>query len=217
MYAVLALGLLFSPPQSATDLPPFNAIVLSLIASDYPDESFGGYAWPAPRGTHGMTRDLFLGKQRIARGSGEGGNHCVGITFEIFWRALDKATGGDPAKVGLTARKARAMLREWFVPVDGGPGVAKAIPQAGLGRRVTRWDDARPGDFVQVWMVGGFMGHSMVFLGWERDRAGNITGMRYWSSQPWTDGIGESRHPIDADDPGAIDPAQVHLVRVVLR
>src|SRR5687768_1292686 len=42
-----------------------NARVLELIAT-YPDGGFGGYSWPARRGTSGTTRDLSVGDDVIA-------------------------------------------------------------------------------------------------------------------------------------------------------
>ena len=84
----LAVLLLLVPAASnahADEAGPLNDTIMSLI-DEYPDKGFGGYAWPARPGTHGTTRDLFQGKTRIARFGV--GNHCVGITFEVMWRAL---------------------------------------------------------------------------------------------------------------------------------
>lgn len=197
-----------SPPGAAS--PPgalaLNARVLELVAT-YPDGGFGGYAWPARRGTSGTTRDLAVGDDVVATGGD--GNHCVGVTLEVFWRALDECPGGVAA--ALSARRARAFKRTWYVPVDRGAGSAEALPAFDLGDRVSRLDDARPGDFMQAWRADG-LGHSMVFLGWQRDERGVIVGVDYWSSQPWTDGIGRASTTIGIDE-ASFDPAQVYLAR----
>lgn len=197
----MLLGLGAPPPE-----PALNARVLALIAT-YPDGAFGGYAWPARRGTSGTTRDLRLGGEVIA--SGGEGNHCVGVTLEVFWRALEQCPGGPAG--AMSAARARAFKRVWYVPVDRGEGAAAAIPAFGLGERITSLDDARPGDFLQAWRADG-LGHSVVFLGWQRDAAGAIVGVDYWSSQPWTDGIGRARTTIGVDD-ASFDPAQVYVAR----
>ena len=191
-------------------LPEFNRRVLEYAAT-YRPRSFGGYSWPAPRGTQGMTRDLYLGEHRIARGSRRG-NHCVGLTFEVFWRALSSSLGGLEGS-GLTPESAARLMRIWFVPDDRGKGPARALPTFGLGRAIAA-DAALPGDFVQVWMNNG-RGHSMVFLSWLRD-GDRIVGMRYWSTQPWTDGIGLYAHRI-GEGARDIDPDAIFLARVVLR
>ena len=85
-----------------------------------------------------------------------------------------------------------------------------ALIDAGLGDRITDFEAAQPGDFVQAWTPDQSQGHSAIFTGWDRDDAGAITGIRYWSSQPWTDGIGYSS--MSLDDAG-FDPAQVYLAR----
>lgn len=197
------LGMDFSPPASRRPLPPtFNERVLALIAT-YPDGGFGGYAWPSRRGMSGTTRDLAAGGTVFARGGD--GNHCVGVTLEVFWRALDACPGRGPS-----AAKAQQLKRTWYVPTDRGAGSAAALPSAGLGTPIAL-DDARPGDFVQAWRADG-LGHSMVFLAWDRDDAGTITGIHYWSSQPWTGGIGRAWTAV-GDDAEAFDPAQIHVAR----
>ncbi len=125
----------------------------------------------------------------------------------MFWRALADCPGGVDAAL---PPDAEAFRRTWYVPELGGQGAVAALVEADLGDRVTHLDDARPGDFVQAWTADRSQGHSAVFLGWDRDEAGAIVGIRYWSSQPWTDGIGVSSMSLDA---AGFDPAQVYLVR----
>ena len=183
-----------------------NARVLALVA-EYPERGFGGYVWPDEDGRSGTTRDLTVGEHVIAR-HGEG-THCVGMTFEVFWRALAACPGDLEAT--LDPLEARALQELWYVPAIGRAGAAEALPAHALGERIERLDDARPGDFVQAWSTSG-AGHSMVLLGWDQDDSGTITGIHYWSSQPWTEGIGVSHSPIGAGD-DAFDPAQIHVAR----
>jgi hypothetical protein len=176
--------------------------VLALMA-EYPDRGFGGYAWPAPDGAAGTTRDLRVGEAVIARGGD--GNHCVGITLEVFWRALDRCEGGVAAV--LTADAARDLRRRWYVPALGGRGAADAVPAHALGTALALVE-ARPGDFVQAWNADETAGHSMIFLGVEDGV------MRYWSSQPWTEGIGRSEMALGPD---GWDPAKIYVARPACR
>jgi hypothetical protein len=54
--------------------------------------------------------------------------------------------------------------------------------------RITKLADARAGDFVQIWRHRG-TGHSVIFIDWVR-KGGRIQGLRYWSTQKSTQGIG---------------------------
>lgn len=193
-------------PARTESKDDFNQVVLDLIA-EY--ETGGGYSWPAPRGTHGTTRDLTLGAERIARGSG-GPTHCSGLTFEVFWRALERWSG-EPSDAGLDPAAARALMRTWFVPDTRGHGPAAALPAHGLGRRIDRLEDARPGDFVQVWMNNG-SGHTLIFLDWTRDADGRIVGVRHFSSHPVTDGIGITEREIGSGRRD-IDPNTIYIAR----
>ncbi|MFZ4580100.1 MAG: hypothetical protein ACOYOB_17075 [Myxococcota bacterium] len=197
-------------PNLAPDIPAFNKLILQTI-DEMPNESSGGYVWPAPRALDGTTRDLWLGKVRVARAGV--GTHCVGATFEAFWRSVEKLPGGAKG-VGLDARRAESLKREWFVPRREARGMADALPRLGLGRRILDWDDARPGDFVQMWGDGRprSWGHAAVFLGWIRDRAGTVVAMRFWSSQVWTEGIGTGAIAL-GKQLGDADPDRVYLVR----
>jgi len=122
----------------------------------------------------------------------------------VFWRALD---GCPERTLDLTA--AQDLKRLWYVPALGGAGPAAALPAHQLGARVPL-DDAQPGDFMQAWNTDETFGHSMVFLGWKRDDTARITAVRYWSSQPWTDGIGESESPIGD---GGFDLSRIYIAR----
>ena len=181
----LLIVLLAACHRDATVAPTFNKRVLALI-DQYPAHGYGGYTWPALPGTAGTTRDLRLGTEVIAHGGA--GNHCVGMTLEVFWRALEQCDGG----VTLDLAAAQDLKRRWYVPELGARGAADAIASHNLGVMVAL-ADAKPGDFVQAWNGDGTFGHSMVLLGVDGDK------LRYWSSQPWTDGIGRSEGELGVD------------------
>jgi len=62
------------------------------------------------------------------------------------------------------------------------------VQYSGMGTEIQP-NNARPGDFVNIsWKKGG--GHSVVFLGWRKDRAGKKY-IVYWSSQKGTEGYGD--------------------------
>lgn len=177
----------------------FNERVLALI-DEYPEHGFGGYAWPAAPGAAGTTRDLSVGTTVFAKAGP--GNHCVGITLEVFWRALADCENKRP--LGVAA--AKDLKRRWYVPELGAKGAVDALVTYKLGTQVTL-ADARPGDFMQAWNADGTAGHSMIFLG----RDGDV--IRYWSSQPWTEGIGRSEGTLGEE----FDEARVFVARADCR
>lgn len=193
--------------ESHVGAAPLNSAVMSLL-EDYPEGGFGGYRWPARPGTHGTARHLYHGKKRIAR-AGKG-THCVGITFEVMWRALSAT---PDAKKRLTPQQVRRLRYLWFVPVDGGKGPAEALPAFKLGERIYEWDEARKGDFIQLWNRDRTFGHSAVFLDWVRDPKNEIVGVKFWSSQPWTEGIGVSELGL-GEEPSDMDPESVFIARL---
>lgn len=201
---VIGLAACHREPKPAT----FNDRVLALI-HEYPEHSHGGYAWPAPPGSNGTTRDLRVRDTVIAHGGD--GNHCVGMTLEVYWRALEACQGGPAA--ALDDASALDFKRRWFVPDFGGEGAADALLAHQLGTRISL-DAAQPGDFVQAWNADNSLGHSMVFLGWQRDAAGAITAMRYWSSQPWTDGIAVTETELGPD---TFDRDHIYIARATCR
>ncbi|CAN5436494.1 hypothetical protein BH09SUM1_BH09SUM1_17890 [soil metagenome] len=67
------------------------------------------------------------------------------------------------------------------------------VQYSGMGKDVTP-AEARPGDFMNIsWKSGN--GHSVVFLGWYQDPAGEKK-VLYWASQGGTNGLGDQMSPI---------------------
>lgn len=92
---------------------------------------------------------------------------------------------------------------------------AQAVDRLGVGREVPL-DQARAGDFAQLWRVSKQpSGHSVLFLAWlEVD--GRRVGFSYLSSQGSTDGIGYSvEFFADAElGKGRVDRPRVYFARL---
>ncbi len=197
-------------------VPPgaLNAHVLAVLKS-YPADGTHGYYWPKKGAWLGFTRTLVYDGETIGEGDPKGRCHCSGITFEVFFRAWKRwcKASGKAIRIGrLDAAGVRAFVREWFGANGDRATLSAALTRHHLGRRLTDWDDARPGDFVQLWRQSG-SGHSAVFLAWTRDEDGSITGLRYWSTQSSTNGIGE-RSERFGDAGSMVKRDEFFLVRV---
>lgn len=142
----------------------------------------GGYnkAW---KGTGTAEEISFKGEKILARGEM---TYCCGFTFTVVMRAA--------ADRGLLKDKKPQQVREfqksWYGATE--PSKEKqcqfAMTTLGVGKAVS-FDDAQPGDFVQLWREKS--GHSVMFLGWVEED-GKKVGLRYRSSQGSTDGIGDT-------------------------
>jgi hypothetical protein len=104
----------------------------------------------------------------------------------------------------------------WFVQELNGPGPSAALEEFGLGRTIEA-DEALPGDFIQIWRTikkgkKSPTGHSVIFLDWVKNEAGKISGIKYWSSQPGTKGIGNRVEYFGPD--GGINGLNTHFGRV---
>lgn len=203
--------------QGQTALPraeDFARHVLAVMES-YPADGTHAYHWPKSGGWKGCTKDLVYGDgEIIAEGDAKGRAYCCGLTFEVFveaWRAWSVEQGrvfrvGDRDVAGM-----RKLQTDWFGSAKDISCVHTAIVGGKLGRRIEKLEDARPGDFVQLWRHSG-SGHSVIFLGWER--AGDrITGLRYWSTQKSTQGIG-TRTEMFGDHGKALDVEKLWICRV---
>ncbi len=204
-----------APPPLRDGLPKASAFARELLRliETYPADGTHKYWWPrgdaAGRYT-GTTRDLIYKGETVARGDGKGSAYCCGLTFEVFvrtWERLCEQADRPFDIAGLSAKELLQLRRRWYVATDDRSGCQGALVAVGLGRKVEP-KEARPGDFVQLWRGSG-SGHSVIFLGWER-RGGEVTGIRYWSTQTATDGIGEHTERLGGK---GIDLAQCAFVR----
>jgi hypothetical protein len=84
------------------------------------------------------------------------------------------------------------FLLTWYAaqgtPKSEGNQLAGAIVKYGLGTQITRLEDAKAGDFIDLSRTKS--GHTAVFINWLKDDKGNIVGFKYWSTQDSTSGIG---------------------------
>ncbi len=140
-------------------------------------------------------------------------SNCCGLTFEIFFRAMrlrNQRKGLDPDDFnGMTRDDLFNMMLIWFV-VGPGDSPREAIVHYGLGRAITDWEQARPGDFMDISRNNG-SGHSVIFLEWMRGESGGIEGLIYFSSN--SGGVGELTERF-SDSGGKVLREHVRIGRV---
>ena len=174
-----------------------NPFVLKVISA-YPTNGTYHYhcSW-TPREYdiyNGVTEDLWYRGQVVAKAYPDGSrcSYCCGYTFEVFVRAMklrNLQNGLDPDDFnGMTFNDLFNALQLWYIEGDG-DSEQRAIVSYGLGNAVTNFDDARPGDFLSYSSTPSG-GHSVIFMGWLRDEQNKIVGLRYFSSNLSSDGIG---------------------------
>ncbi|HUT34455.1 MAG TPA: hypothetical protein VNE39_13295 [Planctomycetota bacterium] len=167
----------------------------------------GGYdkTW---QGTGSPEEIGFKGETILAKATN--GTYCCGFTFAVAMRMA--------ASRGLLADKSveqvRRFQREWYgaMPPSREKQCVAAAETLGIGREV-KLEEARPGDFVQLWRASG-TGHSIVLLRPIR-RDGKLVGLEYRSSQGSTNGIGNrTEHFADADPKGTIVRPRTYVCRL---
>ncbi len=167
----------------------FNAVTMSLLEG-YPTDGTHDYLWDGSYA--GTTRDIYYLDTLVAEGRADQSCYCVGITWELYMRAyqqIEASSGGDGSLNEMDVSELYDFRTDWYVRDLWGAGAADAVELWGLGEEVTDLADLQPGDFVQFWRNSG-SGHSVIFIDWETDGDGAITGMYYWSCQGSTDGLG---------------------------
>ena len=171
---------------AAANLPPSNSRVIQLILS-YPDNGTHTYWWPKKgEGSYdGSTTDVVLNGQVVMKGEPQQRTFCCGLTLEVFYKLLS----GNAQMAQLLQGHEDNFKKDWFCRNIDSPGPAEALENAKLGKRITNFDDAMPGDFVQIWRTSK-SGHSVIFINWIYDTKGERIGVQYWSTQKSTRGIG---------------------------
>jgi len=200
--------------SSNTTESVFNDHVLALM-DDYPTDGSYAYWWPTSGDWAGNPSDLYYLDRLFAAGDPEHRSFCVGLTFEVFMRAIvevDQEWGGDGSINGISFDELYEFRTDWYVRDLYGAGVVDAVETYGIGQRVHDWDDARPGDYVQFWRHSG-SGHNVVFVDWERDSSDAIIGFTYWSTQGSTDGVGYNDEYFGSSG-SRVDPNLFFLARV---
>ena len=132
-------------------------------------------------------------------------SYCSGASYAAFITALDLLLGtwsfSEDIHEAVRMQEPDGGRREDTVKLYGwwnadGPGSYYALwGYTRLGVRISP-KDALAGDFCNInWVKGP--GHSVVFLGWEKTAEGE-PGMRFWSSQASTNGLGDKTVPLSS-------------------
>ena len=142
---------------------------------------------------NGVTQDLWYRGSVVAKAYPDGSrcSYCCGLTFEILLRAMklrNTAKGLDPDDFnGMSFSDLFNLLQLWYIEGEG-DSPQRGIEAYGLGRAVKNFEEAREGDFAD-YSTKPPGGHSVIFIGWQRDEAGKIVGFKYFSSN-WGTGVG---------------------------
>ncbi len=172
------------------DLNSYILDVIKKYSGSYPYLLNNDYA-----NYNGVTMNLYYQDQLLlkAHPSGNRASHCVGITFEVFFKAMMNRN----EKLGLPKDDFNGMNWQelfdfamgWFV-ADGNKAqnnAAQVIKKYGLGKVITNLEEVKAGDIIDFSRENN-TGHTVIFINWIRDN-GRIVGLKYWSSQGSTNGI----------------------------
>lgn len=154
----------------------------SLILSEAYFIEGGGYVWD---GT-GVPVDLHIDEKVFIKKS-DTGSFCSGFTLFTVFNALKKSHKLAPS----VQNDFYAFYRSWYgiPPESKETQCLHTLKKYRIGHAVSI-NEALPGDIVQFWR-NNKTGHSVVFLSWDLDAFGRISGMNYRSSQKSTFGIGD--------------------------
>lgn len=145
---------------------------------------------------NGVTENLnYQGRLLLkANPAGNRASHCSGITFEVFFKAMqnrNKKLGIDPDNFnGMSFDQLYDFVLNWYV-ANGNKNISNvsiAVEKYGIGKGIKNFEDAKAGDIIDFSRENN-TGHTVVFLNWLRDKSGRIIGLKYWSSQESTNGI----------------------------
>lgn len=223
------------PPAQSVPAPPAQPVdgvpSLSLYdtdLNDYVQDVIATFTFRSPyllnndyANYNGVTENLFYGDRLLAKAhpSGTRYSHCSGITFEVFFKAMqarNRKLGLSPDDFnGMSFDNLFDFLLTWYVA--NGPkrtsNIEVAVEKYGIGTKISRLNDAKRGDFMDISRRNG-TGHTVVFQNWVRDSQGKITGVRYWSSQGSTNGVGYHTETFDHSG-GNVLSNQVYIARVL--
>lgn len=129
---------------------------------------------------------------------------CSTATYLVFVKVIDRWSRSQNITLPPAILESLLVNRQpdgtgvWGCWNANGPGTARLFHLLGIGRNFTSLDQALPGDFMKVFWnenIGSLeRGHSVVYLGRDKDASGGEY-LTYWSSnQP--DGYGVARIPL---------------------
>ncbi len=202
------------------DAPVFNRSILAgvdRVQKSAPDGGgyFIGVKADPPESPIGY--DIQFGSRLILKAP-RTTSYCSGSSYSAFVEGLNLILGPRAASVSdktfelLRMQEPDGGRREDGVKMWGqwnadGYGNHFALVQYSLMGFQISPALARPGDFMNIsWKSG--LGHSVVFLGFTRLADGR-PGVRFWSSQKSTNGLGDLTSPLDSI-------REVLVVRLVL-
>ncbi|ABR48961.1 hypothetical protein Amet_2811 [Alkaliphilus metalliredigens QYMF] len=128
-----------------------------------------------------------------AHPSGNRVSHCSGITFEVFFKAMQNRNNElaiDPDDFnGMNYDELYDFVLTWYVASGSKQthNIAIAVEKYGIGKGISNFNEVRPGDFIDFSRENN-TGHTAVFLNWIKADE-QIIGLKYWSSQGSTNGI----------------------------
>lgn len=174
---------------------------------------------------NGVTEDIYYNGQLIlkANPAGDKASNCTGITFEVFFKAMQKRNKelGIPVDDfnGMSKDELFDMALTWFV-ANGSKSqsnLAVALEKYGLGTRINDLEKVRPGDFIDLSRENN-SGHTAIFINWIREGE-KIIGLKFWSSQGSTDGISYKEEYFNIRDKngnkyGGVRMDNLHIARV---
>ena len=133
-------------------------------------------------------------------------SYCSGSSYAAFLETLSLYHAVHPLTLRPSQEEALRMqeldgsrredkVKFWGWWNADGPGCYYAMCSfTSIGTRISP-ALARAGDFMNIdWKSG--LGHSVVFLGWGKDKTGN-PGVLFWSSQTGTNGFGDMFATLD--------------------
>ena len=205
----------------------FNQITLnSYVAKAISTYEIGKYSYLLNNDYqhyNGVTQDIVYNGTTLLKANPDGSksSHCVGLTFEVFFKAMQarnsdagisKENFNDMSYENMTA-----FMLTWYAALDTpksqGNQLAGAIEKYGFGIRITNLEEARTGDFIDFERTTS-TGHAAVFMNWIRDN-NNIIGFKYWSSNVSTNGINyKEEYFSDSVTAGVVDRSQLYIGRV---
>ncbi|AKL97196.1 hypothetical protein CACET_c37680 [Clostridium aceticum] len=171
---------------------------------------------------NGVTTTLHYQDQVLlkAHPSGNRASHCSGITFEVFFKAMqarNRQLGISPDHFnGMTWDELYDFVLTWYAAQ--GPkhqnNIAVAVEKYGIGQRIRNLEEAAAGDFIDISRENN-TGHTAVFLEWIRE-GNQIIGLKYWSSQDSTRGIQYNQEYFNVRSPGGKKHGNVMIDRVYI-